>query len=502
MKIHAPLLPLAFCFIVGIVIGSSEGVWAWLKEWTIMLPLLMLAALATLTTRHFSRLQQGLIACSVVICGILLASRTNRQLTVKWSSDECVWQAVVVSEPLVKKRSMAFDVLTLDGQQKIRCRIVNDARSQRIKLGDGLQFHSRIQPIRHWQQGHFDYQRYMCCQGFVGESFVRPSEWQVKQLSLTGLSAIQRLRLLFLMWRHQLLERYYDWGISDEAYGVVAAMTLGERSDIDSSLRETYSLAGTSHVLALSGLHLMMIYSIMTLLFGWHRFRMLSQVLIVLSIWAFAFLVGLSPSVVRAAFMISIYALLSLGYRERMSVNTLAFAAIVMLVINPMTIYDIGFQLSFTAVLAILLIYPILDPLIPFHVQQRHHWLKWLWGLMTVSLSAQAGTAPLVIYYFGRFPTWFLLGNFIVVPLATIILYLSLLMIVTSWWPALQAVVVTILSSVVVTMNGLIQYIVALPANSIEVTHFSALQVILLYILISSVCVLISIAVQEFRRNG
>jgi competence protein ComEC len=185
-----------------------------------------------------------------------------------------------------------------------------------------------------------------------------------------------------------------------------------------------------------------------------------------------------------------------------MSVNTLAFAAIVMLVINPMTIYDIGFQLSFTAVLAILLIYPILDPLIPFHVQQRHHWLKWLWGLMTVSLSAQAGTAPLVIYYFGRFPTWFLLGNFIVVPLATIILYLSLLMIVTSWWPALQAVVVTILSSVVVTMNGLIQYIVALPANSIEVTHFSALQVILLYILISSVCVLISIAVQEFRRNG
>ena len=121
---------------------------------------------------------------------------------------------------------------------------------------------------------------------------------------------------------------------------------------------------------------------------------------------------------------------------------------------------------------------------------------------MTVSLSAQAGTAPLVIYYFGRFPTWFLLGNFIVVPLATIILYLSLLMIVTSWWPALQAVVVTILSSVVVTMNGLIQYIVALPANSIEVTHFSALQVILLYILISSVCVLISIAVQEFRRNG
>jgi competence protein ComEC len=342
----------------------------------------------------------------------------------------------------------------------------------------------------------------MACHGFVGELFAKQSDWQWKQLSLSGLSILERAKLRFLLWRHQLLEQYQKWGIITEAYSVIAAMTLGEKSQLDAGLKETYSQVGASHILALSGLHLMIIYTVISLFLGWRRFRTVSQVLIVLSIWAFAFLVGLSPSVTRAAFMISVYALLALGHREKMSVNTLAFTAIVMLIVNPLALYDMGFQLSFMAVLAILLFCPMLERIIPLHVQLEHRWLKALWGLTTVSLSAQIGTAPLIAYYFERFATYFLLSNFVVIPLATILLYLALLSICTCWWSALQALIVTALSSIVILMNNLLESIAHLPYCSIEGIRLSTLQLGCIYLLIGSVYVFLNLKFPRFRQNG
>ena len=185
-----------------------------------------------------------------------------------------------------------------------------------------------------------------CCMALLGMTLgarVQPS----------GESGSRDERAFIL--RQQVLDRYRQWGVSEEAFGVVAAMTLGEKSLLEKDVKETYSKVGASHILALSGLHLMIIYAFISLFIAWRRFRLLSQVVVVAALWAFAFLVGMSPSVVRSALMITLYALLSLGHRERMSVNTLSLAAIVMLVVNPPSLFDISFQLSFMAVLAILL---------------------------------------------------------------------------------------------------------------------------------------------------
>ena len=309
------------------------------------------------------------------------------------------------------------------------------------------------------------------------------------------------LRQQFLEWRSVLLEKYHEWGVGDEAYGVVAAMTLGDKKAIDKDTKETYRVAGASHILALSGLHLMMIYSVITLLVGWMRFRLLSQVIIVLAIWAFALLTGLSPSVTRSAAMITAYALLSLGYRERMSVNTLAFVAIIMLIISPSMLYDVGFQLSFMAVLSIVLWHPLLNGLIPLHVQQRHHWLSNLWGLITVSTAAQIGTAPLVAYYFGRLPVWFLLSNFIVIPLATVVLYLTLALVVFNWWTWAATLVAKVLTAVVVTMERGLAWVGALPYSSIDGIQLSVLRVYLIYIIIGSLFVAVSIRFPAIRRS-
>lgn len=301
--------------------------------------------------------------------------------------------------------------------------------------------------------------------------------------------------------RQQLLEHYHEWGISDQAYGVIAAMTLGDKTQIGRELKDTYSKVGSAHILALSGLHMMIIYSVITLFLGWRRIRMLSQVVVILALWAFALLVGMSPSVVRSAFMISIYGLLSLGYRERMSVNTLAFTAIVMLAIDPASLYDIGFQLSYMAVLCILLFNPLFGRLLPLHVLQRHRWLAFLWGLTTVSLSAQIGTAPLIAYYFGRFSTWFLLSNYLVVPLATVILWLTLCVVATCWWAALQQLLAALLSAVVVMMNQLLEAISQWPYCSIEGLRPSWVQVALVYLVIGCCYVLLSLKVARARQS-
>jgi len=289
-------------------------------------------------------------------------------------------------------------------------------------------------------------------------------------------TAFDRLKIQALQWREGLLLRYKEVAENDEQYAVLAAMTLGDKSALTKELRETYSVAGASHILALSGLHLGIVYMLLTMLTLGRRRHWLSQILVVLGIWAFALLTGLSVSVVRSASMISLYALFSLGGRQRSSLNLLCFTAIVMLIANPSTLFDIGFQLSFLSVLAILLFMPLFDSFKP-PVVERHLALRWLWGMIAVSLSAQLGVAPLIAYYFGRFSSYFLLTNFIVVPLATIILYGALLVIIV---PAVGSV----LAWVVQGLNSALNWLSQLPGASIDGLYPSVIQIVLIYALV------------------
>ena len=133
---------------------------------------------------------------------------------------------------------------------------------------------------------------------------------------------IERTQQYFLHQRTLLLQRLETAGLSDDQYAVVAAMALGDKSSLTRDLKETYSMTGASHILALSGLHLGIIYALLSMLVVGRRWQMVSQVAIILSIWAFVFLVGMSTSVVRSAVMLTVYALLAIGHRQKMSVNT------------------------------------------------------------------------------------------------------------------------------------------------------------------------------------
>ena len=330
----------------------------------------------------------------------------------------------------------------------------------------------------------------------VGQRAERPHRHQRKVPSLTAqrpLSRMERVQQRCLDYRQTLLDRYRTSSAADDEYAVLAAMTLGDKSALTKELRETYSKTGASHILALSGLHLGIIYLLLfRLTLGRRRFW-LSQVAIILSIWAFAFLTGLSTSVVRSATMISIYALFSVGGRHRSPVNILCFTAIVMLMVHPLSLYDVGFQMSFMAVLAILVFMPLLEGLFPTEYLLTHQSVRWLWSMVAVSVSAQIGVAPLIAYYFGRFSTFFLLTNFIVIPAATLILWLSPVVLL---FPSLAY----LLLYIVKCLNTVLGQMAAWPGASIEALHPTVLQTVMIYVVI--LCITYILTIVGYRSGS
>ena len=292
-----------------------------------------------------------------------------------------------------------------------------------------------------------------------------------------SVSRLDNTKAYFLTQRGILLDRMYDSGVDGDAYAVVAAMALGDKSALTHELRDAYSVSGASHVLALSGLHLGIIYCMLWLLLPHRRWPAVSQTIILIVMWLYVLLVGMPVSVVRSAVMLTVYGLLSISHRNKMSVNALAFTAIVMLMWNPEWLFDIGFQLSFMAVLAILLFVPVFEDVFSAKYLQEHRLVRYVWGLVAVSVSAQIGVAPLLAYYFGRLSTYFLLTNFIVLPAAYIILGFSLIVLL---FPSLAYILLYIVD----TLNAVLFRITAIPGSSIDGFHPNVLQVVLTYVII------------------
>ena len=426
MADEVPLLHMTVSLIVGIVAGFM------LKVSITLMPLFVgMVVLAFCLRRHVVAQTLPLMAWMVLL-GMMLAGR-QWQLSHAYRYDEKlrVLRGVVASEPVEKPRSVAVDVLLTSNGRLLRC--------------------------------------------YVGDR-----QWELERPRLKRLSLLSRSRLAFLRHRHKLLERYRLQGAQSDSYAVLAAMTLGDKSALSKELRDTYSVTGASHILALSGLHLGILYTLLLwLTFGHRRRRIVSQALLVTGIWGFALLVGLPTSVVRSATMISLFAIFSIGHRPNMSFNLLCLAAIIILLQNPYALYDVGFQLSFMAVLSILMMMRMGENgnMESKGVVRRVG--KALLSCIVVSVAAQIGTAPLVAYYFGRFPTYFLLTNLVVLPAAYLVLCGAALMLAV---PAAAPLVIGIVKG----LNAVLELLSRLPLASIEGLHPSLWQVLLFYMLVAS----------------
>lgn len=488
-----PFLRIAIVLVAGIMVGDMLYGHVPVIVVFGVLAVLVCATVVVYKKADGKKLTTLLLMLDVFVLGIWNVGRMEQRLDVPLNGQTEMYDAVVAERPVAGQRTIRCVLAVAEGRlagQRISAFFQKDSAIgdvQRLSVGDGVRVVSRLKPItnsRRLQNGHFDYVRYQHIHGVVARTYINKDSWKRSRVSMRRLGVMQRVLIGMRSARDRLLSHNEKHNMSESAYAVVAAMTMGDRSGLTRELRQSYAASGASHVLALSGLHLGVIYGLLSLIFVHRRMRVLGQVLAMVAIWAYAALVGMPPSVLRSATMLTIFAFVVLTGRRQVSLNTLAFAAVVQLVVSPLSLWDVGFQMSFLAVLGIVMLNMRLGNLATPVWLSRWRVIGWGWSLVKVSLAAQLAVAPLSMYYFGTFPCYFLLTNLVAIPLATIIVYTSIVMYALGFWVWMQGVVATFVGWMATLMNTSLGFIASLPGACMYGIHINARQVWLMYALL------------------
>ncbi len=332
-----------------------------------------------------------------------------------------------VLKPNLRQHKYFAELLQLNSEDvhgKILVTIQKDPTSLAYKVDDVLLTSSEIETIVGPTNPHqFDYKKYLKNLGVYHQ--IRISDKQILQRSKGRTS----LRGFSENIRNHIIQKLSETSIDKEQRVIIQALILGQRKDISKEMYGEYAAAGALHILAVSGLHVGILFLILTWLLKPLEFlkfgKRAKSILLLLFLWGFAILAGLSPSVVRAVTMFSFFALAGMLDRPTNSFNTLFLSFFTLLVFNPSWLFHVGFQLSYLAVFFILWIQPELYKLyIP-----KFYLDKLLWGIITVTLAAQIGIAPLSLYYFHQFPGLFFITNIVILPFLAIILAGGLLVV-------------------------------------------------------------------------
>ncbi|MCL6524463.1 MAG: ComEC family competence protein [Thermoflavifilum sp.] len=310
---------------------------------------------------------------------------------------------------------------------KVWCYVKKPYPHRLPQIGDTLIFFKRPAPIASpANPGMIDYAGYQAYQGIYFQVFLNNSDWKIRKPA----SGFIWQKILY-HWKLYSKNKIYTFLQKPQSRAFAYAFVSGDRSDLDPAIVQQYAQTGTIHILAISGLHIAVIFVILAFLFDFfHVPHQIKILLTLLGIWLFVMYTGMSASASRAAFMISLLLVAHhLLKRPIVSMDTLISAAICLLCIHPAWIMDIGFQLSFLAVAGILLYYRFWNNL------WKPKWmgLKKIWFMVAVSCSAQLLIIPLSIFYFHQFPLFFLLANLIAVPLSSILLILTVVLIASPW---------------------------------------------------------------------
>lgn len=360
---------------------------------------------------------------------------------------------------------------------KVRLTLSRDSAGLRLLYGDRLLIRGNPQPTRGPANPfQFDYSRYLAWRNIHHQHFVTPA--QVRRLntepepSLLAASIAVRRKMDAVLRENMAAKREYS---------IASALLLGVKDDLDNSIRNAYANTGTMHVLAVSGLHVGILFGFLNIFLRQFRqvrgYRFFSAAIVILVLVLYAFLTGLSPSVLRAVSMFSLFAFGKAIGAQRSVFNTLALVAFALLCLNPYYLLEVGFQLSFLAVAAIVYIQPRLYGLMSF----EHRALDYVWALTTLSVAAQIATFPLALLYFNQFPIYFLLSNLLVVPLAGVVLWAGLVFLLFSWVPLLVDLLALAFEGLVSLMNWIILTIELLPRSVINGITISTGQTWLLY---------------------
>jgi competence protein ComEC len=324
--------------------------------------------------------------------------------------------------------------------------------------------------------GGFNYARYCSFQDIHYQAFLSDNDFTILPTVQTNwfTNALINIRTNVL----EILKKNIK---SQNELSIAEALLIGYRDELDRDLVRAYSNTGVVHIIAISGLHLGMIYGLLIFLFKpFNRYKIskiLKPITIIFILWMFSFIAGMAPSILRSAIMFTCIVIAdSLGKRSNIY-NGLAVSALIILIINPFSLWDVGFQLSYSAVLSIVVFSPYVKKWFYF----KNKLLKGFWELNAITLSAQILTLPIVLYHFHQFPNLFLFANIFAVPFSGLILYAELLLLIFSFWSNAASFIGKGIEWAIAVLNKFILNIDALPFAVWESIQISIVQAIILF---------------------
>lgn len=371
----------------------------------------------------------------------------------------------------------------MESHSKLMLYLQKTDAAKKLTYGDRILVNGSLNPLTPPMNPHeFDYKDYLNLKAIYFQAYADSSSWNVVS---------HNHGYLILKWakdfRKSMLAQIDLWALNDDQKAVTKALLLGYRYDIKDELLQAYSSAGAMHVLAVSGLHVGIVYLMATyLLFFLNKVKygpVSKTIILILLLWSYAMITGLSASVVRAATMFTFVAI-GTGFKRYTSIyNTILGSAIVLMLFKPTFLFEVGFQLSYAAVFGIVWLQPRFQKL-----WKPNNWfLRQFWGITTVSIAAQIATFPLGLYYFHQFPTLFLISNWLVIPLVTFLMYIGLIALVISaiGWTWLSWLFVWVYGWLLWAMNRGVSFIEEQASFLVDQIHITRFELVLLYVFIT-----------------
>ncbi len=343
---------------------------------------------------------------------------------------------------------------------------VRDASSP-LPPGTPVAFHGSLLRIRPpLNPAQFDYSAYLRNQSIAAQSYVYHS-------ALICGKPTHGPRYFFVRIRSRISIQLHQAGMSPEGLRIASALILGQRQELDRGIQRDYERAGAVHILSVSGLHvgfvMLALNFILKPLPRNAKGRTVRFCAHLAGLWTFAFLTGMSASVVRSAAMFSMFAAGESLHRPANRFHTLMVSAVLILLVNPALLRDVGFQLSYSAVLSILWLSPVIEGAL----EPRGAVLRYLWSVAAVSLAAQLGTLPLSLLYFHQFPGLFLVTNLIVIPMVTFIMLFGFVAMAIATVFPVPKLLITILDLAIRWMNLAIAKVASVDALAINEIPFT-----------------------------
>ncbi len=492
-----PILKLLFPYVAGVVLS-------YLLDYPMAMCQIMrcmavgaflLALMLTVVKSYRMRHLKSLVMClSFVFVGASSADmKLHPSFEEEHMEETADWLVRVDSDPAPRERNVKIEADLCQNayseavKGKVLLYVQSSEEAENIQYGDLLLVHTRWERIASPQNPDaFDNQQYMRRRGIHYSGFVREDGWQ-----RVGHRPANPLKAVAQKARDKLTGKYVETGMCGDELGILKAILLGDDDTLDPELKASYSSAGVSHILCVSGMHVGVIFMIINYLLKpldlFRSTRIFKTIFVMIVIWVYAHITGLAPSVTRSATMFTFVAIGQMLRRNTNVFHSLFASAYILLLINPLLLFEVGFQLSYLAVSGIVLFQPKLSSFYRCRTKVGNYF----WELLTVSVAAQLGTSPISIYYFSQFPNYFVLSNLSVMALSFMVIITGVALLPMSFIPLLSKWLSFLLTWEIRVMNRAIVFVEQLPFSVTENIDYHIVQVLLLYAVIGGVCLLL-----------